>query len=275
MLILLPPSETKRSGGEAVPLNWSLLAHPGLNVKRRVLARALVALARHPEAARAALKLGRTQLFEIDRNRELLSSPTLAVIDRYTGVLFDGLDAGTLSVAQRDFAHAHLVVHSALLGPLAALDPIPAYRLSHDSRVPNVTVANHTLKQHWSADIQKLLGQTGGLLLDLRSEAYVALGARPVRPESFYLRVVADGGDGQKRALNHFNKKSKGEFTRALLEHEHDFASAAELIDWAGSVGIRLEHGAPGELELVVEQHLASAGRAASSTIYNGVKLGA
>jgi hypothetical protein len=275
VLILLPPSETKRSGGEAVPLNWSLLAHQSLNVKRRVLARALVALARDPEAARGALKLGRTQLFEVDRNRELLSSPTLAVIDRYTGVLFDGLDAATLSVAQREFAHVHLVVHSALLGPVAALDPIPAYRLSHDSRVPNVTLANYTLKQHWSADVQKLLGQTRGLLLDLRSEAYVALGARPVRPDSLYLRVVADGGDGQKRALNHFNKKSKGEFTRALLEHEHDFSSAAELIDWARSVGIRLEHGAPGELGLVVEQHLASAGRAASSTIYTGVKLGA
>ncbi|TFD88372.1 YaaA family protein [Cryobacterium serini] len=275
MLILLPPSETKRSGGEAVPLDWAELAYPTLNVKRRVLARALVALTRHPEAARTALKLGRTQLFEIDRNRELFAAPTLPVIDRYTGVLFDGLAAATLSGPQREFAHAHLVVHSALLGPLAALDPIPAYRLSHDSRVPGVTPANHTLKQHWSADVQKLLGRTTGLLLDLRSEAYVALGARPVRPESLYLRVVTDIGEGQKRALNHFNKKSKGEFTRALLENEHNFRNAHELIRWAQSVGIRLDHGAPGELELVVEQHLAAPGRAASSTIYTGVRLGA
>ncbi|WP_105034429.1 YaaA family protein [Cryobacterium aureum] len=275
MLILLPPSETKRSGGEAVPLDWTKLAYPALNAKRRVLARALVTLARHPEDARTALKLGRTQLFEIDRNRELLVSPTLPVIDRYTGVLFDGLDAATLSAAQREFAHAHLVVHSALLGPLAALDPIPAYRLSHDSRVPNVTLASHTLKQHWSAEVTKLLGQTDGLLLDLRSEAYVALGARPERPDSLYLRVVAAGDDGQKRALNHFNKKSKGEFTRALLQREQDFSTASELIDWAQSVGIRLDHAAPGELELVVEQHVAAPGRAAASTIYTGVRLGA
>ena len=275
MLILLPPSETKRSGGEAVPLDWEKLAYPSLNVKRRALAQALVALTRYPEAASAALKLGRTQLFEIDRNRELLASPTLAVIDRYTGVLFDGLDAATLAGSQREFAHAHLVVHSALLGPLAALDPIPAYRLSHDSRVPGVTLANHTLKQHWSSDIQRLLGRTEGLLLDLRSQAYVGLGARPVRADSLYLRVVADGADGQKRALNHFNKKSKGEFTRALLEHEHNFTSAQELIRWAQSVGIRLGHGAPGELELVVEQQLAAPGRAASSTIFTGARLGA
>ncbi|MDJ0376530.1 peroxide stress protein YaaA [Cryobacterium sp. PH31-L1] len=275
MLILLPPSETKRSGGEAVPLDWTTLAYPALTAKRRVLARALVALSRHPEEARTALKLGRTQLFEIDRNRELMTSPTLPVIDRYTGVLFDGLNVATLSAAQRGFAHAHLVVHSALLGPLAALDPIPAYRLSHDSRVPNVTLASQTLKQHWSAALATLLGQTDELLLDLRSEAYVALGARPVRPDSLYLRVVADSGDGQKRALNHFNKKSKGEFARALLQHEHDFTTASELIDWTQSVGIRLGHGAPGELELVVEQHLAAAGRPAASTIYTGVRLGA
>lgn len=273
MLILLPPSETKRSGGEAVPLDLTLLAHPSLNAKRRVLARALVALARHPDEARTALKLGRTQLFEIDRNRELLSSPTLPVIDRYTGVLFDGLDASTLTVAQREFAQAHLAVHSALLGPLAALDRIPAYRLSHDSRVPNLTLDSLTLKQHWSADVAKVLGQTDGLLLDLRSEAYVALGARPLRSDSLYLRVVADSGDGQKRALNHFNKKSKGEFTRALLDQQHDFSTASDLIDWARSVGIHLAPGAPGELELVVEQHLASAGGAAASTIYTGVDL--
>jgi hypothetical protein len=275
VLILLPPSETKRSGGEAVPLDWSLLAYPSLNVKRRVLARALIALAQHPDAAQAALKLGRTQLFEIDRNRDLLSAPTLPVIDRYTGVLFDGLDAATLSVVQREFAQRHLVVHSALFGPVAALDPIPAYRLSHDSRVPNLTPANHSLKKHWNADVHQVFGQTDGLLLDLRSEAYVALGARPVRPDSLYLRVVADNGNGQKRALNHFNKKSKGELTRALLEREIDFTTSAELIDWARSVGIQLDHGAPGELELVVEQHHAETGRAASSTIYTGVKMGA
>lgn len=275
MLILLPPSETKRSGGEAVPLDWTTLVYPSLNPKRRELAAALVALAQDPVAARTALKLGGTQLFEIDRNRELLSAPTLPVIDRYTGVLFDGLDAATLSLSQRKFARAHLLVHSALFGPIAALDPIPAYRLSNDSRVPDLTPANHTLKKYWSVEVQRILGETHGLLLDLRSEGYVKLGMRPLRADSLYLRVVAASANGQKRALNHFNKKSKGEFVRALLEHEHDFTTSAELVAWARSVGIRLEAGARGELDLVVAQELAAAGHPASSTIYTGVRLGA
>jgi hypothetical protein len=275
MQILLPPSETKRSGGEAVPLDWSRLTNPSLTTQRQQLAKALTALGEQPDVARAVLKLGRTQLGEIDRNRELLSAPTLPVIDRYTGVLFDGLDAGTLTKAQRAFAHVHLRVHSALFGPVGALDPIPAYRLSCDSRIPHLTLHNHTLKKHWHQAIQRLLEQGDELLLDLRSEGYVLLGPRPVRANSVYLRVVVVAPDGHKRALNHFNKKSKGEFTRWLLREQHNFGTVVELVERARAAGIRLEPGDAGQLELTVEQQLAAPGRKASSTIYTGVRLGA
>ncbi len=274
MLILLPPSETKRSGGEAVPLNWNLLAYQGLTVKRRELADALVALAEQPDVARSALKLGPTQLGEIERNRQLLKAPTLPAIDRYTGVLFDGLDAGALSAAERAFAHDHVAVHSALFGPLAALDPIPAYRLSCDSRVPHVTLGNHTLKKHWSQAVQKSLEGAAGLVLDLRSDGYVKLGPRPERANSLYLRVVARSGDGHLRALNHFNKKSKGEFIRWILTEQHNFKTGADVIDAARAAGIRVQSGQPGELELVVEQQKAGPGRGASSTIFTGDMLG-
>jgi hypothetical protein len=42
-----------------------------------------------------------------------------------------------------------------------------------------------------------------GPVLDFRSEAYVALGPVPAGVETAFLRVVAEDGDGQKRALNH------------------------------------------------------------------------
>ena len=213
--------------------------------------RALKALARDPGATTVALKLGRTQLAEIERNRTLTSSPTMPVIDRYTGVLYDALDAGSLTGAERDFAGRHVVVHSALFGPIGALDPVPAYRISHDSRLPALP-----LKKHWGEAITLALGTTAGLVLDLRSEAYVALGAAPTRAESVFLRVVTESADGQRRALNHFNKKSKGEFTRALVQNGHDFGTVAGLLAWAAGAGFELHEGAPGELELVVEQTL-------------------
>ena len=202
----------------------------------------------------AALKLGRTQASEVDRNRALTTSPTMPALDRYTGVLYDALDAPTLAPAARDFAGRHVLVHSALFGPVGALDLVPAYRLSHDSRVPG-----HPLKKHWGDAVTRALAASTGLVLDLRSEGYVALGAAPARSESLFLRVVTEAPGGQKRALNHFNKKSKGEFTRAILRHGQAFGSADELLEWAPSAGFRLHPGAPGELELVVDQLVGAA----------------
>jgi len=63
---------------------------------------------------------------------------------------------------------------------------------------------------------------------------------------------VTEGDDGRWRALNHFNKKGKGEFVRAILLAGIDHPDATSLIAWAATGGIRLEFGAPGELDLVV-----------------------
>jgi cytoplasmic iron level regulating protein YaaA (DUF328/UPF0246 family) len=253
VLVLLPPSETKRDGGSGGPLRVAAFAYPALSDKRSTLMRALVELADDTDASVTALKLGRTQLFEVERNRVLHSSPTMPAIDRYTGVLYDALDAETLTAADREFAGRHLLVHSALFGPIGALDLVPAYRFSHDSRLPALA-----LKKHWSTAVATALAEAPGLVLDLRSEAYVALGPVAKRANSYFLRVVTEAADGQKRALNHFNKKSKGEFTRALLQSQRVFTTADELLSWAPTAGFRLQPGAPGELELVVEQIVAA-----------------
>ena len=230
-----------------MPLALDSLSFPALTERRRVLAGALAALAADQDATVRALKLGRTQLAEIDRNAALLSSPTTPVIDRYTGVLYDALAADTLSPDARAFAGRHLLVHSALLGPVGGLDLVPAYRLSHDSRVPGFA-----LKKHWAADATAALGTVPGLLLDLRSEGYRDLGPVAGQPGRYFLRVVTETSAGQTRALNHFNKKAKGEFTRSLLETGVDFDTVDDLLGWAAGAGLVLRPGAPGELELVV-----------------------
>jgi cytoplasmic iron level regulating protein YaaA (DUF328/UPF0246 family) len=247
VLILLPPSETKRDGGDpSRVLDLDALSFPSLTASRTRAITALRRLSRTRGAA-AALKLGPTQAREVERNTHLDSGPTMAALDRFDGVLYEGLDAPTLPPAARVFARDHLVVSSALFGLLRPDDPIPAYRLSPDSRLPRTP-----LKPLWSAVVSDVVALHEGLILDLRSEAYAALGPAPRRAESWYLRVVSEGADGPRRALNHFNKKGKGEFTRALLRAGIDHPDAASLIAWAATVGIRLEPGAPGELTLVV-----------------------
>ncbi|MDF2441880.1 MAG: uncharacterized protein JWR01_83 [Subtercola sp.] len=178
----------------------------------------------------------------------------MAVLDRYTGVVFDGLDAPSLPAASRDFALAHVAVHSALFGPVLAGDRIPAYRLSHDSRVPALAPPGSTLslKKHWASAVSAALAAHSGLLLDFRSEGYVALGPVDARPNSFFLRVFTVGPDGSRRALNHFNKKAKGELTRALVLAGEDFSSVDDLVAWAGPAGFDLRVSAPAELSLTV-----------------------
>lgn len=251
MLILLPPSETKRDGGDAPRLDVTSLAFPKLAPERRAVVTALRELARDDAESARALKLGPQQSHELVRNRSFTTSPTMPAIDRFTGVLFDGLDAQSLSATERSFAGEHVLIHSALLGPVSALDSVPAYRLSHNSRLPGVS-----LRSHWAGPVAAQIAAHDGLVLDLRSEGYAALGPRPQREHSVFVRVVSEGSDGRRRALNHFNKKAKGEFTRAVLQQGAVFDTVDDAIDGARSVGWRLERSsARGELDLVVPNH--------------------
>lgn len=246
MLLILPPSETKRDGGaEGSRLDHGLLGFVGLNPARADAADALVAVSATDEAAAHALKLGHTQLGEAARNRALRDSPTMAAVDRYTGVIYDALDAASLSATARGFARDHLAIGSALFGLLRAEDPIPAYRLSHDSRLPGLP-----LGRLWRAGVSAELRAVPGLILDLRSEAYAALGRPP--SGSFYLRVLSEDAQGRRTALSHFNKHAKGEFTRRVLEAAIDHENVESLLHWAARSGITLDFGADGELDLVV-----------------------
>ncbi|GAA1776300.1 YaaA family protein [Agromyces lapidis] len=252
MRILLPPSETKRDGGADAPLALDALSFPTLSGSREQTIAALGALSTDGDAMMRALKLGPRQVPEVERNRRLAVAPTMAAIDRYTGVLFDALDAPSLDAAARRFAGRTVVVHSALLGLVGALDPIPAYRLSHDSKLPGLR-----LKSHWRSPIAEVLDSESGLIVDLRSEGYAELGPAPVRPGSVYVRVVSLDGAGRKRALNHFNKQAKGRFTRAVLEGRPELESIDDLLGWADSAGFSMHLGEdrgealPREIELV------------------------
>ena len=141
MIVVLPPSETKRDSGDGPPVDVEALSFTELNPVRIALVDELVALAADRPASRAALGISAKQDAEIDRNAALRTSPTMAAIDRYTGVLYDALDIASLSGAAGDRARARLAVGSALFGLLRADDPVPAYRLSAGSKLPGPTLA--------------------------------------------------------------------------------------------------------------------------------------
>lgn len=249
MLVLLPPSETKRPGGAGRPLALGALALPQLRSQRESVVDALVALSRDADEAARVLKLSARQRGEVAVNAALRSAPTLPAVDRYTGVLFDALGAESLDAPGRRWLGAHVLIHSAPFGPVGALDEIPPYRLAAGTSLPGVPA----LRRVWAEAVGEALALASPrFVLDLRSEAYVALGPVPSEVSSIYLRVVAEGEGGAVRALNHFNKHAKGELVRALAMDRPRIATAAALVRWGEGRGLRLRAGAAGEIELVV-----------------------
>lgn len=247
MLVLLPPSETKRPGGRRTPLDLERLALPGLRTQREAVIDALVTLSDDADTAARVLKLSARQLGEIEVNAALRHGPTLPAADRYTGVLYDALAATTLDAASRRWLGKHVLIHAAAFGPVGALDKIPAYRLGAAVTVPGLP----PLRRVWATAVTAAFTQhRSPFILDLRSEAYVALGPVPATTPAAYVRVVTAGDDGQVRALNHFNKAAKGALTRALAEQRPVVRSVRGLLRWAEESGVALEPGPAGELLL-------------------------
>jgi uncharacterized protein len=236
VIVLLPPSETKRAGGEGPPLRLDALSFPALRPLRAALVDELVALTADRPACRRALGISPSQDHEIDRNAALYDAPTLPAINRYTGVLYDALDIGSLRGMAKSRAHARLAVGSALFGLVRADDPIPAYRLSATSKLPG----QPTLTARWRPVLEPVLADiaTNELVVDLRSGSYAALGRLA---GAVHVDVVAEHADGRRTVVSHFNKAHKGRLARALVTSRADPDDAAKVAAIARRAGMRVE----------------------------------
>jgi cytoplasmic iron level regulating protein YaaA (DUF328/UPF0246 family) len=236
VIVVLPPSETKREGGDGPPLQLEALSAPELGPLRADLVDELVELAGDRAACRRALGLSASQDGEIDRNAQLRTAPTLPAIARYTGVLYDALDVESLRGAAAARARARLAVGSALFGFLRADDPIPAYRLSASSKLPG----RPTLAARWCPLLEPVLAKVAAdeLVVDLRSGSYASLGRLP---DAVTVDVIAEHPDGRRTVATHFNKAHKGRLARVLAtsRSEPDDASAVAAI--ARRAGMRVE----------------------------------
>lgn len=248
MLILLPPSETKRTGGARGALNIEQLALPELLPQREQVVDALVRLSDDQATAARVLKLGPSLLDSVADNARLRTSRTMPAMDRYTGVLYDALDAPSLDRSARAWLGRNVYIHSAPLGPVAASDPIPTYRLGAGVSLPLLP----SLKRVWAEAVTAALAGHGGPILDLRSEAYVALGPIPDSVQGAYVRVATETADGQTRALNHFNKHAKGELVRRLALERPRLQSIDGFVRWAQGAEINVRRDESGALTLVV-----------------------
>lgn len=237
MIILLPPSESKQKALEGPIFDRSGLRlfqgrDPVVTQTRADLWRDYQDLLADSDAASRLLKLGRSASAELAFLRGEAAMVSVPAIRRYSGVLYKPLSAVSTDQLQVLAAAGHRVlVQSALFGLVDALDLIPYYRFSAGTRV-----GQSNTRARWQQAFRGSAGQFADhQLVDLRSNAYFDLAPNLSGSQTLRVGVIQAGSAGD-RALNHFNKHSKGAFAASLISQlaahrSGDIAARPELED--------------------------------------------
>ncbi|MFI6960893.1 peroxide stress protein YaaA [Streptomyces sp. NPDC050149] len=264
MLVLLPPSEGKAASGRGAPLKPESLSLPGLAGARAAVLDGLVELcAADEEKARVVLGLSEGLRGEVAKNLELRTAGARPAGELYTGVLYDALDLASLDTAARRRAGKSLLVFSGLWGAVRVGDRIPPYRCAMGVKLPGLGA----LGAFWREPMAEVMPEAAGdgLVLDLRSSAYVAAwkpkGAVAERTAS--VRVLHSqlvNGVEKRSVVSHFNKATKGRMVRDLLQAGARPKDPAELVTALRDLGYVVEAEAPArsgrtwELDVVVTE---------------------
>jgi cytoplasmic iron level regulating protein YaaA (DUF328/UPF0246 family) len=237
MLLLLPPSETKRTGGSNLTIEQVHLSYGQLNDARDEILNALVKLCKNKAEAQRVLKLSSKQLGDRELNLAIRTSPTMPAYERYGGTLYKAIGVDSFTKPEIEIMRSHVLIQSALFGLISATDRIPWYRLSANTALPKVNLKK-IWQEHSGAAYARLVDTP---IIDLRSKAYVDLAPIPEGVESYWVEVVAEDSTGARKALNHFNKTAKGELVGAFVRAKNPPKTLAQLKSVAKKAGLGLE----------------------------------
>jgi cytoplasmic iron level regulating protein YaaA (DUF328/UPF0246 family) len=218
--VLLPPSETKSTGGTGPELDLCRLSFPLLTPTREALLRSL-------ESGPAAA-----------------TGPTEPALQRYTGVLYSAFDVQGLTRAENARAEGRVLICSALFGLLSAPDPIPFYKFSAGSRLPGLP----TVPALWREPLAAALAAIDGPVLDLRSGAYAAFA--PAH-EPITARVVTVTRSGETKPVSHANKSIKGVLARLVATTRADVQDVSGLLRVARRAGLSVSRTGPASIDLI------------------------
>lgn len=230
VLIILPPSETKRPPPEVgSPLDVDRLSFPPLTGMRQCVMDTLIATSQRPDALRR-LQVRPSLADEVARNLHLRDLPTRPAVETYAGPLYEGLDPGSWSSDAKKRAGRQLVIVSALWGALRPTDRIPAYRLHVCAHL----IGMDRLEPAWRAHLPPVLADAAaprGPVLDLRSSAYQAVG-RPtgLDDETVTLRIRPAPGGGAHIG-DVIAKRVRGEAASHLLSSAADPEDPLDIAD--------------------------------------------
>jgi cytoplasmic iron level regulating protein YaaA (DUF328/UPF0246 family) len=140
--------------------------------------------------------------------KDILSSPAMKAIERYTGVAFDYLDYASLDEKAQEYVDTHVILFSNLFGPIRADDKIPEYRLKQGERVGDIQVEKF-YREHAAELMENYLKKEE--ILDLRAGFYDKF----YKPKKSYttLKFVKNG-----KVISHWAKAYRGIILREIAK---------------------------------------------------------
>jgi cytoplasmic iron level regulating protein YaaA (DUF328/UPF0246 family) len=206
-MLLLPPSEGKAQGGSTRRAGWTPevgASGPRLSERRIAVVEALASIGGGDEKLLGVK--GEYLLRAQSANSSLIGAATLPAWQRYTGVVWDHLEPGTLPAAAR----RQIVVVSGLLGLVRADDLIPDYRLKMGANLRPLGKLSTWWRDDLSAELRRVARRR--FVVDLLPQEHrAALDLDGLHGVSLTL-VDPTGRPG-----GHFAKAAKGELARAIL----------------------------------------------------------
>ena len=208
MKILFSPSETKIAGGEEISFNKNSFIFPELYETRMEIVK------QYNDFITSASKDELIKLFGTKKedvleqySKDLFTTPTMKVIQRYDGVAFDYLDYPKLNTNEKAYIDENVLIFSNLFGVLKAGDTgLPDYKLKQGE-----TFLNLKIEKFYSDNFSKFLDEylEDEDILDLRAGFY----------EKFYkiekpyttMKFIKDG-----KVVSHWAKAYRGIILKLL-----------------------------------------------------------
>ncbi len=155
----------------------------------------------------------------------------------FNGDVYLGLDAGSLTHDDLEFAQDHVRILSGLYGVLRPLDAIQPYRLEMGSKLKNPRGAD--LYDFWGDRIARELnkatsGQDDGTIVNLASKEYFGAVDRSALKGRVVTPVFKEEKDGQLRQLQFFAKRARGLMARWAVRNRIEDAEALKGFDVEG-----------------------------------------
>ena len=155
----------------------------------------------------------------------------------FTGDVYQGLDAKTLTEKDLQYAQDHLIILSGMYGALRPLDIIEPYRLEMGTSLKVGKADN--LYQFWKEKptlfLNERLEESGSnVVVNLASNEYFKVVDKKQLNGSLVSPDFKDAKNGKYKIISFYAKKARGYMSRYIIENQIKEAKDLEGFDVAG-----------------------------------------